>query len=424
MPSQLRLNLLVTSAMIFTTIQTAHPSTDFRKEASRLTDLTMKTFWYPEARIFRAPVMSSEAVPSEGATKNGYTLWPSLLGMHALVEGEKKRKGHYRKRIAEVFDGLSQYRDPEKKGYNAWLHFPGNDDKFYDDNAWVMIIFTEAYEATGEKRYLDRAAEVMGWQRGGWTDEPGGVRWGTNPDSTQAEDRTTSATAGSALAAILLAKNGVDKADNLAWAKKLLNWIETRMLDSDGLVRDGLYAKTWEMMPTKWTYNTGVPIRAYVELYRLEKDRKWLEKAKKLGDAAIDRDKGLYDSLVKNPSKRYWYDGSYFVHYLVDGLVQLSKETRDKRYVNEAKRNAEFAMKHLRDPKDGLYFRNWRLWMIDEPHLEAWKRLTGEDGKLAADHSERSLEPSSEKLPVEERPLVKTILANGGNARMFWLLAE
>jgi mannose/cellobiose epimerase-like protein (N-acyl-D-glucosamine 2-epimerase family) len=424
MPLNNRLLTLTVSAMILTSCQTTFASTDFRKEAGRLTDLTMKTFWDSRAHLFRAPVMSSEAVPSEGATKNGYTLWPSLLGMHALVEGEKKRKGHYKKQIAEVFDGLTQYRDPEKKAYNAWLHFPGNDDKFYDDNAWVMIIFIEAFETTGEKRYLDRAAEVMKWQRSGWSDETGGMRWASNPENAQAEDRTTSATAGSALAAILLAKNGVDKDENLAWAKKLLNWIDTKMVDSDGLVRDGLYAKTWKVMETKWTYNTGVPIRAYVELFKLTKDKEWLSKATKLGDAAIDRTKGLYDGLVTDPEKRYWYDGSYFVHYLVDGLVQLSKATRDRKYVQEAKRNAEFAVKYLKDPIDGLYFRNWRLWMIDEPHFKAWKELTGNDGKLAADHSERSLEPSAEKLPVEERPLVKTLLANGGNARMFWLLSE
>ena len=87
-------------------------------------------------------------------------------------------------------------------------------------------------------------------------------------------------------------------------------------------------------------------------------------------------------------------------------------------------RNANFAYSYVRDPEDGLYFRNWRLWRIDETRYQAWRKLTGQEFRLEADDSERSKASQYAKLPVGERPTVKTLLANGGMSRMFWQLSD
>jgi hypothetical protein len=56
--------------------------------------------------------------------------------------------------------------------------------------------------------------------------------------------------------------------------------------------------------------------------------------------------------------------------------------------------------------------------------LEAWRKLTGQDHRLVADDSERSKERRYDRVPVADRPMVKTLLANAGTARLFWLLAQ
>jgi hypothetical protein len=187
----------------------------------------------------------------------------------------------------------------------------------------------------------------------------------------------------------------------------------------DGLKDDGT------VMTTVWTYNTGVPIRAALEYARQTKDEAYRKWAVRMGDAAVDRSKApMYDGAVREPAKRYWYDATYFVQYLVDGLRELSRETGNPKYRREAERNADYCMARLRD-EDGLYWRNMRLWTIDAARREAFVKLTGQnEPALTADSSERAMDAASMGLAVEKRPLVKTLLANAGVARMFWLLAN
>ncbi len=88
------------------------------------------------------------------------------------------------------------------------------------------------------------------------------------------------------------------------------------------------------------------------------------------------------------------------------------------------KRNADYAYAYLRDPADGLFYRNWRLWTIGETQCREWQRLTGQPCRLEPDEAERSREAPDLKRSVGERPLVKTLLANAGTVRLFWLLAR
>ncbi len=395
---------------------------DYAAEAARLTDLMHRTFWRPAARQYAAPVRSAETVDSDGVRNNAYVLWPALVALSALTAAEKARPGRYARTIAEVYDGLEAYWDPAAHAYNAWLTFPGNRDRYYDDNAWAIVTLVEAYEATRQTRYRDRAAEIMrrfmpqGWSEG----KPGGMTWGVDPTKAGTGDKGACSTSGAALAALALARVRIDRAANIAFAGKAVDWVLQTLKDADGLIRDGLGAPDWHMNATKWTYNTGVPIQVCVELHAITGDAERLKTARALAEAAMDRNKRLYDGLVQDPARRHWYDASFFVHYLVDGLLALHKATGDARILAEVRRNADYAVAHLRDPADGLYWRNWRLWMIGQAQYEDWARMTGQTHRLEADESERSKEKDQMSKPVDQRPLVKTLLANAAVARMMW----
>jgi len=165
-------------------------------------------------------------------------------------------------------------------------------------------------------------------------------------------------------------------------------------------------------------------IHAHVLLWKLTRDRPRLDAARAMGDAAMDRAGRFYYDLVAAPEKNHWYDSSFFVPYLADGMVELSRATGDRRYSDEVRRNARFALSYLRDPADGLYFRNRRLWRIDRERWETWRRLTGGSHPLEADWDERSKEPDALKKPEAERPVVKTLLANAGMARLMRIAAR
>ena len=260
---------------------------------------------------------------------------------------------------------------------------------------------------------------------GGWdaTGKPGGMRWGTDPTKANTSDRSSCSTSGAALAAFRLARAGIRREFYTKWGRSALEWVLTTMRDNDGLVRDALRLPSWKMVDAKWTYNTGVPIHALAEHHLLTKDPESLAQAKLLATAAMDRSRRLYDGLVHNAAERYWYDSSFFVPYLVDGLIKLYKISGDKSTIAEVKRNANYAYACIRDPADGLYFRNFRLWRIGNSQLEVWQKMTGQAHSLVPDDSERASDARSRELPVAQRPLVKTLLANAAMARMYWLIA-
>ncbi|MBM3475467.1 MAG: hypothetical protein FJX75_19555 [Armatimonadetes bacterium] len=399
----------------------------YQAEAQRLTDLLQRTFWDPIARQYRAPVRSAESVDSDPAHNNGYVLWPSVEALHALAEGASMMTRRYAPVIHEVVAGLEQYFDPEKHAYNAWLTFPGNNDKYYDDNALMVIALAKAYQYTGERTHRDRAAEVMeGFLRGGWdaSGNPGGMQWGTDPRNPATADRAACSTSMTALAALWLARLGIDRQAHVAFASTLLEWLLANLQDADGLIMDALEPPDWRVRRVKWTYNTGVALRAHVELYRLTGEASALAQASRLALAAVTRDGAMYDSLVENREQRFFYDSSFFVPYLVDGLVGLYEVSREPTILGEAERNAGYAYEYLRDPDDGLYFRNWRLWRIGDEQLATWQALMGQTHALEPDDSERSNEPRYDNIPLADRPLVKTLLANAGMARLLWVLAR
>lgn len=398
----------------------------YAREAQRLTDLTQKTFWDPQARMYRALVRSADSVDSDGLHDRGYVFWPSIEMFRALAEGEGVRRGAYRETLRRVFDGIEQYYDPEKHAYNAWLMFPGNNDKYYDDNSLAAIALVRAFEHTGDVRYRNRAQALMrDFIRGGWDDtgRPGGMRWGTDTRNRATSDRAACATSQAALAALALARVGVDRAENVAWARPLLEWLKTHLQDKDGLIMDALVPPDWKVRDVKWTYNTGVTLSAWVALHRLTGEDGALAEARRLADAALDRGGRMYDGLVKDPERNHFYDSGFFVPYLVEGLLALHRVTRERRLLNEAWRNADFAYKYLRDPADGLYWRNWRLWRIGEAQWQAWQKLMGRTGPYEPDGDERSKEHRYDNTPVRDRPLVKTLLGNAGTARLFWMVA-
>jgi len=409
----------------------------FEAEGARLTRACMSLFWDKTSKMFRAPVLSAETVSSDALHDRGYTLWPSLIGMHALVEGERTHPGQYTKQIAMIFDGLEQYYSARLGAYTSWVQFPGNIDAYFDDNSWVVIVFTEASMACRKTapiraaQYLARAKTVMsGFVVKGYdtTGKPGGVHWGSDPAKANTADRGTSSTAGAALAALMLARAGVDTKFYTDWGLNVLTWLTTHLQDADGLIMDALTPPNWEVRRVKWTYNTGVPMRAYVEHYRLTKNPASLAMATKMARAALNKNGELFDQKVIDPAQRPFWDGTYFVHYLVDGLLQVSQVTPDAKLATDArnaiKNTARYTYNFLRDPADGFYWRNMRLYTIGEAQLNTWQKWAGQTIAPEYDASERSQELKYQSLPAKDRPLVKTLLANGGVARLFWLASR
>ncbi len=388
----------------------------YAAEADRLTKAMIAHFYDEEEQIWRPRIATAESVGTEG-----YTFWSCLVAWQAIIEAAKVDPKTWKPQIAPFYDALEQYYDRADSAYCAWKYFPGNEDKFYDDNAWAAMACMEAFEVTADRRYRDRAIAVFdNFVKEGW--DGTGFRWGT-ADEENRRDRTACSASSTALAALRVGKWRHDPED-LMWAKRALDWIRSELVSPQGLICDGFSSPSYRMNRTTWTYNTGAPIRAALEYAEQSGDSSYRDWARDLGDAAIDRSKAMYDGAVKNPKHKYWYDATFFVQYLADGLRQLTLATGDEKYLTEARRNADYVMAHLRDD-DGLYWRTMRLWMIDEKRHRAFTQLTGQTTPaLTPDGGERSHEPEDLKKPTGERPMTKTLLGNAGAARLLWLMAH
>lgn len=224
----------------------------------------------------------------------------------------------------------------------------------------------------------------------------------------------------SAIAAIKLVKaggGGLNTETLLAYARKCVDWTVNTLSLESGLIKDGAGGG-----PT-WTYNTGTVLYAICQLRAFGDDRS--QQALVLAEAACDRQKSLFDQTTPKArlEVRYWWDSTFFVHLLMEGLVEFVEvfgsqfpETAAKAR-EEVKRHTRYMVQYLKG-KDGLYVRNLRLYVISMEHVKMFHTMTGDTNRQAAlDESERWKDAESLKLPVAQRGVAKTLLGNGGMAR-------
>lgn len=277
-------------------------------------------------------------------------------------------------RIAAFFDGLQGYWDKSAllPGYDAYLSTPGSSDKYYDDNAWMVLTFVEAFEKTGEKRYLLRAVEALRFVLSGWDALlGGGIYWREDHKSKNTCSNGPTATAALAVARHLNAPYFT------AWAKRIVAWNNAKLQDSDGLFFDNCN-REGHIERTKWTYNAALMLRANLDLWRATRESGYLTEAKRIAQAS--------EKTFVEPSTNAFRDEANFSHLLVEAFLELHKETREPYLKARAEACGTFAWTHLRDT-DGGHFTKWRI------------------------------EPGRK----QER---KTLMDNASVARLYWLLAR
>jgi hypothetical protein len=287
----------------------------FENEATSLNADLYRNFYDRSANMFRSihegPI--ADTVSSDAIHNNGFVFWPTVLAFYALVEGEKALPGAYRSQIQQLFNFTLQqyysYDPPRRVGYAAWIDpdMRNSDDLYYDDNALAVIALCDAYTATLNQAYKDRASQIMQFIYKGrdYSGNPGGLRWGFDRTKPGRSDRTASANTLAAIAAFKLAAIGVQYDRNVAWGKSVLDWVSQNLMPAtqkrsqnpilekkkrvssqlnDYLVRDALYCDevlminnvyscppnaAWHVRDVAWTYNSGNQLLGRVLLYQL-----------------------------------------------------------------------------------------------------------------------------------------------------------
>jgi len=363
--------ILVPLALIFVIGLTAQPArADYRQKAEEETDFIQAHFYDATAQRYRAGYPADpKALPYDFMWANGVQL--SVLALAAQTDPVK-----YSNPLYDFTRGLEAYWDPAAPvpGYNAWCSGPGGTDKYYDDNAWVALDFVEAFKATHDPLFLQKAYATQRFVLSGWDDTlGGGLYW-----KLDRQGKNACSNAPAAAAALSLVQTTRSQTQ-LAWALRIRDWTNSHLQDTDGLYWDNVNMKG-EVQKTKWTYNTALMIRTDLLLYRLKSDKSYLTEAKRLSNAGL-----AAWTDPKTGSLQKTEDSPRFSNYFCEALLRLYDETHDPKYLNAVRRQADFAYAHVRDPQGG-YWDNWK----------------------AASHA------------PDER---KSLIENASVARLFWLLA-
>jgi uncharacterized protein YyaL (SSP411 family) len=223
-------------------------------------------------------------------------------------------------------------------GYNAYCSGPNGTDKYYDDNAWMVLDFVNAYDATKDPAFLQLAQRTQRFVFSGWDNVlGGGIYWKLDHKGK------TSCTNGPAAAGAFRMAQATGNQQEIGYGLTIRKWLNHNLQDQDGLYWDSM-GLDGGIGKQKWTYNTALMIWANVLYYQLKNDQPSLKEAERLADASIDHwtdpDTG---ALQKGE------DSFLFSHLLCESFLRLYDVTHDRKYLNAVRRTASFAYRHLRD---------------------------------------------------------------------------
>jgi hypothetical protein len=344
---------------------------DYRQKAQAQMDYIQTHFYDAAAKRYHG------RTPDKPGGLPYAFMWDNGVQWRALVDAARYDPAKYKPLLTTFGASLRQdYWDPRPKGsppgFNAYCSGPGGDDKYYDDNAWLVLGFLEAYDLTHAPLYLQWAKETQAFVLSGWDETlGGGIFW-----KLKHESKNTCVTAPAAVAALSLSTRGGGR-DQLDWGLRLHKWTDATLQDKDGLYWDNIRLDG-TVEKAKWTYNTGLMIEADVLLSQMRHDPKALAEAERSADAAIKEWQDLDTGRFEN--------GANFTHLLGESLIRLYEVDHKIAYLNSVRRHAAYGYRYVHDGAQGGYWSDWR----------------------ARDHK-----------PDE----AKELLENASDARLFWLLA-
>ncbi|KAF1983339.1 glycoside hydrolase family 76 protein [Aulographum hederae CBS 113979] len=295
--------------------------------------------------------------------------------------------------IAATVEALKKYLNPDMHGFCAWKYYPGNKDIYYDDNCHGVQALISAYQATGNNDYLRMGKNILtlliipsAYKGAG----QGGVPWHTRENIS----RNACSTGPAAVSALRIYL--IDRDQHFFdFARKALGWLVTHLRDNaDELIWDSWKPPKdvdhWDPVKdggkprinyTKWTYNTGFAIHGFALLYGITNDQRHIDIPTKMAKSAMSPNTIFHDRDIPDKSKRFYRDGSEFMHHLVDGYLALAKVTPDQKFKSqlhqEIKRIADYGRSWFYDSKDGLAFKGCCPWRVSEELTERYNHEMG-----------------------------------------------
>jgi uncharacterized protein YyaL (SSP411 family) len=309
------------------------------------------------------------ASPDASLSRVGAFNWPAGVQLSALAAAARIDPARTPD-LVRYADALQDYWLVDDAGLGGYNAVPGTPhrDRYYDDNAWIVLALLETHEITGEKRFLDRAIAAMRFVLSGEDDTlGGGIYWN--------EARVAKHTCSNAPAAAAALRLYAITRD-VAWRDaglRLYAWTRQHLRDpADELYIDWVRGDGASERH-KWSYNSALMIRAGVLAAELSGDASRLAEARVTADAAIKR-WCREDGAIA--------DDAAFAHLLAEALLELHAATGEERYREAVDRALRFLATRNADPA-GLHPK-W--WHVAPTHRLPFVRLIDQASAARAYH--------------------------------------
>jgi len=220
--------------------------------------------------------------------------------------------------------------------------FEGNFcNDYLDDTAWWGLAWVGAFDLTGDQKYLDTAKITADFMYT-FTDDRcgGGVYWS---NARKYKNAITNELFIKLAAAIHNRIQGDTK--YLNWAVEVWQWFDkSGMINNQNLINDGLNDNCQNNGDVTWTYNQGVILGGFVELFKATGDRGYLDRARKIADAAVASSylnpNGILHEPCDNNGNDCGGDGPSFKGVFGRNMGELNAALDDKPYTEYLRNNA------------------------------------------------------------------------------------
>ncbi|KFH47733.1 putative mannan endo-1,6-alpha-mannosidase -like protein [Hapsidospora chrysogenum ATCC 11550] len=234
-----------------------------------------------------------------------------------------------------------------------------------DDTAWWGQAMLSLYDLTNSTNYLDIAIldEEYIWSY--WINSTcsGGVIW----DIPSLEYKNAISNEQYIKLAASLHNRIPGDERYLQRALQAWEWFEgSGMINADKLVNDGLAenasGECRNNNQTTWTYNQGMILGGLVELSRATDDKGYLEAAREIADAVIASEELSPDGILTepcSPGEGCSSDQTSFKGIFAKNLAELDNALEGQPYKEYLVQNAESAWKKARNETNDLYGVSW-----------------------------------------------------------------
>ncbi|MFC6156308.1 glycoside hydrolase family 76 protein [Kribbella jiaozuonensis] len=360
----------------------------------------------------RARVAADELMSSYEPNKAWFpsSWWNSAVALQTI--GDYMQRTGDRRYLPQLDNTFEKDKGKFPAGYLSGDELLGNfTSRAIDDSEWWGLTWIQAYDLTKNRKYLDMAVKIAEYVEGYWDPSTcgGGVWWNG--------ERTYKNAVTNGLWIRLTAELHNRMPHDKRWlgrAQEGWNWFTASgMINSAGLVNDGLRDDCTSNGDTVWSYNQGLAIGAGLELYRATHDSKILPTVRRLADAAIAPGGLVTDGVLTEycdaPGRTCDDNGKQFKGIFMRYWMDLADTTRDPRYTAFVAQQAAAVWDNDRDASDRLGER----WSGAEPNVFDWRTQAS---ALSALIAAVPTSPPSRSLSATTNPALPVIMPATGSA--------